>query len=86
MICIGVKMNAGAGVSGDMPHLSKLSEPRQRGAIISVTLITLSADLLSMHHGLEMVTHDFVTNPASDMSGGSDVAPPSLVTTVSNKS
>ena len=47
---------------------------------------TLSADLLSMHHGLEMVTHDFVTNPASDMSGGSDVAPPSLVTTVSNKS
>ena len=50
-----------------MPHLSKLSEPRQRGAIISVTLITLSADLLSMHHGLGMVTHDFVTNPTSDV-------------------
>ena len=39
VICIGVKMDAGAGASGDMPHLSKLSEPRQRGAIISVTLI-----------------------------------------------
>ena len=49
---------------GDKLTCQNCQNPDREEAIISVTHMTLSADLLSMHHGTEMVTHDFVTNPA----------------------
>ena len=50
LICISVRMNAGHSVRGDMLTCQNCQNPDREGAIISVTHMTLSADLLSMHH------------------------------------